>query len=85
MGLGDNFYFGGVKDANDKRFVKTFENVYAYPTLEKDWYMIAGNHDYLGNVSAQIVYSKNSKRWKFPHYFYTKGNLFRSFISFPVL
>jgi tartrate-resistant acid phosphatase type 5 len=32
--------------------------------------MIAGNHDHLGNVTAQIEYTKKSKKWTFPNYFY---------------
>lgn len=72
MGLGDNFYFHGVRDVDDERFLTTFEKVYDSPSLYKNWYMIAGNHDYFGNITAQILYSNKSKRWMFPHYFYTK-------------
>ena len=74
VGLGDNFYYEGVKNVDDHRFSSTFEHVYKYPALKTaTWYMIAGNHDYGSNVSAQIAYTKRSKRWHFPHFFYTQG------------
>lgn len=73
VGLGDNFYYEGVKNVDDHRFSSTFEHVYKYPALKTaTWYMIAGNHDYGSNVSAQIAYTKRSKRWHFPHFFYTQ-------------
>ncbi|XP_046842271.1 tartrate-resistant acid phosphatase type 5-like [Xenia sp. Carnegie-2017] len=69
---GDNFYFNGVKNVEDFRFQETFEKVYSYPTLQKNWYITPGNHDYHGNVSAQILYSRRSPRWIFPYYYHTK-------------
>uniref|UniRef100_A0A915KP24 Uncharacterized protein n=1 Tax=Romanomermis culicivorax TaxID=13658 RepID=A0A915KP24_ROMCU len=51
LSLGDHFYFVGVKDDDDSRFETT------------PWYMMAGNHDHLGNISAQISYTKKSGRW----------------------
>jgi len=71
LALGDNFYFDGVKSATDSRFQRTFEHVFSATSLQTPWYVIAGNHDHLGNVAAQIEYGKTSKRWVFPDYYYT--------------
>ncbi|CAD5111450.1 DgyrCDS759, partial [Dimorphilus gyrociliatus] len=75
LALGDNFYFDGVKDINDKRFFDTYENVFTAPALKKSkWYVIAGNHDHYGNISAQILYTNRSNSWYFPHYYYTQSH-----------
>lgn len=56
----------------DPRFTETFENVYNETVLMNiPWRPIAGNHDALGNVSAELFYSNISTRWKFPNYYYT--------------
>ena len=66
IALGDNFYHEGVEDENSKRFAATWDNVYTAQSLQKPWYLIAGNHDHKGNVTGQIEYSKHNARWNFP-------------------
>jgi len=65
LSLGDNFSPAGIKDLNDIRFQDTFEDAFAGRGLQIPWYIIAGNDDYKGNISAELSYSKISKRWNF--------------------
>jgi hypothetical protein len=64
--LGDNFYSNGVTSVDSKRFDETFENVYTGSNLMSPWMVCAGNHDWNGNVEAQIEYSGVDPRWGFP-------------------
>ncbi|EDO39012.1 predicted protein [Nematostella vectensis] len=73
VALGDNFYFHGVKDVDDKRFQETYEDVFTAKSLMVPWYVCAGNHDHYGNASAEIAYSQRSKRWNFPDFYYTRS------------
>jgi len=67
--LGDNIYPDGVESPSDPQWKKKFEEPYAdftfpfYPTL--------GNHDYHGNIEAQLEYSKKNKQWKMPARYYS--------------
>uniref|UniRef100_A0A915LV88 Calcineurin-like phosphoesterase domain-containing protein n=1 Tax=Meloidogyne javanica TaxID=6303 RepID=A0A915LV88_MELJA len=59
INLGDNFYMNGVKNINDERFQ-------IEKTLGVPWFSIPGNHDYHGNIQAEIDYTNRSTRWTFP-------------------
>ena len=73
LSLGDNFYFAGVPDVSSDRFLKSWSDVYDDPSLRIPWYIIAGNHDHDGSVSAQISYSSLNELWKFPSLYHSHG------------
>lgn len=66
ISVGDNFYPNGVQSTQDPQWEASFENIYCNYNLQTDWYVALGNHDYNGNIQAQIDYSKISRRWNMP-------------------
>lgn len=66
--LGDNFYEAGVsEDGSPPRFNDTFAEVYsAPPLLQLPFYVVAGNHDHMGSVRAQMDFARLDSRWRFP-------------------
>ncbi|MEJ2760547.1 MAG: tartrate-resistant acid phosphatase type 5 family protein [Gammaproteobacteria bacterium] len=72
VSTGDNFYPAGVKSPDDPHWRKTFEEVYDLPHLKSlPWYVSLGNHDYLGDVRAEIAYGKTHSRWRLPAPYYS--------------
>jgi tartrate-resistant acid phosphatase type 5 len=70
---GDNFYGKGVQSVDDPLWESTFENVYSLPALKNiPWYVTLGNHDYMGNIHAQIEYGKGRVNWILPRTYYSK-------------
>jgi acid phosphatase len=66
ISVGDNFYEDGAASVDDPHWQRSFEQVYAAPSLQVPWYVILGNHDYRGSVEAQLAYAKTHPRWGMP-------------------
>jgi len=72
ISTGDNFYPSGVENLNDFKWVTSFERIYTAPSLRTPWYVVLGNHDWRGNVDAQIEYSAYSDMWTMPDRYYAR-------------
>lgn len=72
ISVGDNFYPNGVQSTTDYQWISSFENIYTNHSLYENWYVALGNHDYKGNIQAQIDYSNISRRWKMPANYYSE-------------
>lgn len=70
VSVGDNFYENGVTGLDDPYWQTSFERIYKADSLQTPWRVILGNHDYRGNVQAQIDYSQQSPRWRLPGRYY---------------
>jgi tartrate-resistant acid phosphatase type 5 len=68
---GDNFHGKGVSSSTDPLWRANFENVYTGESLMIPWYITLGNHDYEGNVEAELEYAKASQRWTQPARYYS--------------
>lgn len=71
IATGDNFYEDGVKDLNDPHWQQSYEQIYTGDKIQKDWFVILGNHDYSGNPTAELNYHQINKRWNMPSRYYT--------------
>ncbi|KAJ3678995.1 hypothetical protein LUZ61_021159 [Rhynchospora tenuis] len=54
ISTGDNFYENGLTGVDDKAFEQSFSDIYTAESLQKPWYTVLGNHDYRGDVIAQL-------------------------------
>ncbi len=72
IATGDNFYPSGVASTQDHRWIDSYENIYTAHSLQQNWYVVLGNHDYKGNVQAEIDYTKVDRRWNMPARYYFK-------------
>lgn len=72
VSVGDNFYPNGVQSTQDYQWFSSFENVYTHHLLHEPWFVALGNHDYEGNVQAQIDYTAVSRRWEMPSRYFER-------------
>jgi len=73
VAVGDNFYERGVASLEDDHWQRSFEQVYDAPSLQVPWYVILGNHDYVGKCQPQLDYGKTHPRWIMPARYYTQS------------
>eukprot|EP01090_Pellita_catalonica_P012953 TRINITY_DN2961_c0_g1_i3.p1 TRINITY_DN2961_c0_g1~~TRINITY_DN2961_c0_g1_i3.p1 ORF type:complete len:341 (-),score=49.97 TRINITY_DN2961_c0_g1_i3:950-1972(-) len=71
LNVGDNFYPQGVKSVSDPLWDLDFKNVYTASSLNVPWISALGNHDYGGNIEAELEY-KGDARWILPARNYTR-------------
>ncbi len=72
VNVGDNFYPKGVASTQDPHWHYSLEEVYKDFSLQREWYSILGNHDYMGDPDAQVAYTKISRRWIMPARYFNK-------------
>lgn len=79
LAAGDNFYMTGLPAAlpnaqSSVRVADTFQDVYTAPGLHVPWYVVAGNHDWVGDVQAQVALNGSAAtggRWNMPALYYS--------------
>lgn len=69
---GDIHHFGGVASISDPLWMTNYELIYDHPDLMVEWSAVCGNHEYRGNTQAVLDYSRVSRRWNAPDYYYAK-------------
>ncbi len=71
ISCGDNFQVSGVESPTDMLWVTNLEDIYNDSSLNVPWFPALGNHDYDGNIQAQIDYSVHNDQWNMPSEYYT--------------
>jgi hypothetical protein len=77
LGLGDNFYPSGVYSVDDDVFITYWYNIFlaAYSQMQVPWFNCLGNHDYRGDIMAQIHFQRHKNNhggyWRLPAMNYT--------------
>jgi tartrate-resistant acid phosphatase type 5 len=72
ISTGDNFYPNGVRSTRDHNWLASYEDIYRAHSLQTDWYVVLGNHDYRGDPQAEIDYTQVDRKWNMPARYYTK-------------
>ncbi|HEV3224899.1 MAG TPA: tartrate-resistant acid phosphatase type 5 family protein [Puia sp.] len=72
VSTGDNFYPNGVRSTRDHNWLASFEDIYTAHSLQTDWYVVLGNHDYRGDPQAEIDYTSVDRKWNMPARYYSK-------------
>lgn len=71
IALGDNFYNDGVASVQDALWDSAYHDIYTSKYLQIPWFPVLGNHDYHGNVTAQIARTAIDKGvWTMPSKYY---------------
>jgi tartrate-resistant acid phosphatase type 5 len=65
ISTGDNFYPDGIQHAKDPKIKKIWSDVF---NTNRPWISVLGNHDYAGNVSAQLAIPH--KHWLMPNRYF---------------
>jgi hypothetical protein len=68
--MGDVIYENGLTTAHDAQFMEKFEKPYA--ALDMPFWIVLGNHDYLGCIDCYLAYSKQSHKWHLPARYYVQ-------------
>jgi len=76
--LGDNFYKYGIESETDKRWDVEYNDIFPNTKI----YVTLGNHCYLGNIQAQINYSRMNNNWILPSRYYDKKIYFNDNINY---
>lgn len=65
ISTGDNFYEDGLTGIDDPAFENSFSEIYTAKSLQKQWYSVLGNHDYRGDIEAQLnpILQNIDHRW----------------------